>query len=249
MDAIVLAASPNNGALQTCHAASMEALIPIGERPMVDYVVRALLQTRGIERLIVVGPTDLNQLYDNAPEVIVVEGGVDPLSSLQRGLSSLPSPSPMLLIATGDLPLITPKVVENFLCSCAGQSGDVYYPIVRREDNEKKYPGVRRTYVHLREGEFTGGNLFLVNSRIVVPAIERARDFVRLRKDPIALSRLLGWRFAIRFLLRRLSLEEAQRRVSDILGICGVGIISSDPEVGVDVDKPSDLELARQLLC
>jgi hypothetical protein len=45
-----------------------------------------------------------------------------------------------------------------------------------------------------------------------------------------------------------LEVTEIEARVEEILGMKGAGILSLYPEIGVDVDKPSDLALARALL-
>jgi hypothetical protein len=59
----------------------------------------------------------------------------------------------------------------------------------------------------------------------------------------------LGVGFVIKFLLRLLTLAEAERKVSQLLGmIKGVVVISKYPEVGVDIDKPNDLELAYKAM-
>ena len=55
----------------------------------------------------------------------------------------------------------------------------------------------------------------------------------------------MGVGFVIKFLLRSLTLAEAERKVCQLLGmIKGVVVVSKYPEVGVDIDKPKDLELA-----
>ncbi|ABZ83819.1 conserved hypothetical protein [Heliomicrobium modesticaldum Ice1] len=283
MDALVLAAGPNNGRLRSCHTASMEALIPIGRRPMVDYVVQALRHCREINRIVVVGPLALSDYYLEDQRVTVVSGGKDPIESLQCGLAALAVPAgrtepakhdvltdgavladqafsasdkgrdrcekaDQLLVVTGDLPLLTPQVLEAFLHACRSREGDVFYPVVRREDCERRYPDVRRTYVRLQEGWVTGGNLLLIRPSVIPRALTRARRFVRLRKSPLALSRLLGWSFLIRFLLRRLTIAQVEARVSELFRLRAVGVLSSSPELGIDVDKPSDLELVRRCL-
>jgi hypothetical protein len=55
----------------------------------------------------------------------------------------------------------------------------------------------------------------------------------------------MGWTFLFQFVIGLLSLKGAERRVSEILGITGAVIQSSYPELGIDVDKESDLELVR----
>ena len=44
---------------------------------------------------------------------------------------------------TGDIPLLTPEAVDDFLSRCQGVSADIYYSIVSKEANEAAYPGVK----------------------------------------------------------------------------------------------------------
>jgi hypothetical protein len=39
----------------------------------------------------------------------------------------------------------------------------------------------------------------------------------------------------------------AERRVSELVGVRGRAVISDYPEIGVDMDKASDLELIQEL--
>ncbi|HBR33284.1 MAG TPA: hypothetical protein DD734_01515, partial [Firmicutes bacterium] len=64
----------------------------------------------------------------------------------------------------------------------------------------------------------------------------------------VQLSRLLGFKFLVKLLTGRLKVAEIEARVEEILGMKGAGVLSLYPEIGVDVDKPSDLALARALL-
>jgi hypothetical protein len=126
-------------------------------------------------------------------------------------------------------------------------SGDLYYPIISKSEVEKKYSSTRRTYVGLKDGVFTGGNLFLLNPDVYKKCVENGQKIIQLRKSPLGLCRLLGIGFVVKFLLRSLTLAEAERKVSQLLGmIDGVVVVSKYPEVGVDVDKPGDLELAKK---
>ena len=88
----------------------------------------------------------------------------------------------------------------------------------------------------------------LVSPDIIEKCSEIIERAIAMRKNPLQLSRLLGFRFIIKFLLNQLSLREIEARVQDVLHCRGVGVISPYPQVGIDVDKPSDLELVRQVL-
>lgn len=254
VDAVVLAGGLNCGPLKDYCSAESEAMITIGNRPMVEYVVSALNHTPQVNRIVVAGPLrELKKVFENTPSVILIEGGVSAVKTLQLGINALagdksPDAAKWILVTAADIPLITPEAISDFLELCGRSRGDIYYPVVRKEANDRKYPGVKRTYVRLKEGRFTGGNLMLVDTRIVERCAPLAEKMVERRKDPVALSRLLGWKFLFRFLLRQLTLGEAEAKVSALLGAKGVAVISDYAEVGVDVDKPSDLQLARRLL-
>ncbi len=246
VDAIVLAGSPNTGPLKDCSPARYEALIPIGDKTMVEYVVEALKASKRINRILVVGPLD--ELAEIMPGyVTVVPAGKSLLENLMEGLKYL-SGADMVLMATCDIPMITPQAIENFLDLCAGKQADIYYPVISQKDVERIYPNTRRTYVSLKEGQFTGGNLFLFKPEVVEGCMKKGQQLVSARKSPLKMCKLLGTMFLIRFLLRQVSLREAESRVSTVLGVNGVVVVSSYPEVGVDVDKPSDLQLATEKL-
>lgn len=246
---MVLAGDREKGCLKNCSGVDCEALIPIGNRVMVDYVVSALRETGMIERIALVGPVEqLKKYYHEEKDIFCTDSGETVLRSMEKGIQCL-NPEGKVLVATADIPLITAGAVKEFirLCELQGEA-DLYYTVILKELNEKKYPGVKRTYVHLKEGVFTGGNLFLVNPEIVSPCLAKGEQLVRLRKSPFALSRKIGVVFILKYLLHVLSLEEAEKRFSDLLGIKGSVVIIPYPEVGIDVDKPSDLELVRRVL-
>jgi len=246
VDAVVLAGSTNDGPLKECSPVRYEALIPIGPRSMVEYVLDALLEVREIDRVVVVGPPD--ELVGRLKQgIAVADPGDDLLENVQRGIRLLPGTRRVLLV-TSDIPLITPRAIEDFLEQCRDQSADLYYPVVPKEVVENRFRQVRRTYVSLQEGIFTGGNLFLLNPAVVSGCLPLARRLVRARKSPLQLCRLVGLPFLVRFLLHRITLREAESRVSSLLGIRGVVVVSHYPEVGVDVDKPADLDLVTKTL-
>jgi molybdopterin-guanine dinucleotide biosynthesis protein A len=249
-DAIVLAGTSPGGALQEYAKVKNRALIPIGEQMMVQYVVNALKGVSSINKIAIVGAVqELLPYYENDPEVVLAEQGETHIATLLNGLKVLGSgPDRQIVVATSDIPLLSTAAVEDFLNQCAQKDGDLFYPIVPKEINEQRFPGVKRTYVHLRDGVFTGGNLFLVRVSIIEPCAAKAETLVSLRKSPLALCRLIGPMFIMKYLLHRLSLREVELKFSRLLGIEGYGIISNYPEIGIDVDKPSDLEFVRQIL-
>jgi GTP:adenosylcobinamide-phosphate guanylyltransferase len=238
--AVVLAGGKNRGALRAVSPVTWEALIPIHGRPMVDYVVTALIGHPRIRHVRVMGPEAVPR---SGVEYIAPEDAL--WDNLAQGLADLPDDDPVL-VATADIPLVTTPIVDRFLT--AAPDREVVYPVVARTVTERRFPGVRRTYFRLREGAFTGGNVFLVRPGAVRRAQNYARQLLAHRKQPWRLAGDIGLGVLIRFLLQRLSLKDAERTAGRLLKIDGSALVFGDPEVGVDVDKPSDLALVTRIL-
>lgn len=242
-NAIILAGAANTGALRDVSTAANEALIDIGNKPMVQYVVDALRQSIQIGRILLVGPTDLLRERVRGENLEFIPSRQRIVDNINAALEQLP-PDEKVLIATCDIPLINGNIVDGFLGLCAQRDADLYYPVVEKSVNEQRFPHVKRTYVRLREGTFTGGNMFLVNPWIRARVTEKMNEFLKVRKNPLKMAGLLGWGFLWRLVTRRLSLQEAEAKASSFFGIRGAVIVCPFPEIGVDVDKPSDLQLA-----
>ena len=246
IDAVILAGSTNAGRLRNCSKEAFEAMVEIEKKPMVSYVFDVLKKSKSINRIVLAGPHEqMSRLFGNIDQVYIAPGGDTPIDSLMNALEIL-KPQGNVLVATCDIPLLTIDSVADFLKRCSKRQADVYYPVIPKDVNDRLYPGVKRTYIRFKDGTFTGGNLFLINPKVVKGAADKARAFVEKRKSPIGLAKLVGWRFLVKFLLRLVTLKETEERVSRIFGIKGAVIISPFPEVGIDVDKPSDLALVRE---
>lgn len=244
VDAIVLA----GGSAETVgRDAPYKGVVSIAGRPMVDYVLDALRAAEHIAKIAVVVPSahGLGEWADRADKIVVSDGGV--VANLLAGVDSFGYERHVLALAA-DVPLLTGRAIEDFLAACGGRSAGVYYPIISREVAERAYPGVRRTYLHLRGGTFTGGNLVLVDPRLLVANRDVVQRAFAARKSPVGMIRILGLSFVWKFLTRRLPLPELEAKVGEVLGGAAVAVPVSDAEIGLDIDKPEDYELAVRLL-
>ncbi len=243
-DAIILAGGINTKSLGTANSQPYEALIEIAGRPMVSFVAEALAASAQVDRIFVIGPARELAACALPAGTTVLEGGVTMLDTISIGITALGHQN-RVLIATADIPLLTAAAVDDFLAQCSKTPADLYYPVVGKEVNKRHYPASKRTYARLSDGVFTGGNIFLVNPAIVPQCMKVAAKIIANRKNPWKMACTIGWLFLLRFVTGMLSLKAAERKVSEILGITGAVIQSSYPELGIDVDKESDLELVR----
>jgi GTP:adenosylcobinamide-phosphate guanylyltransferase len=247
MDALILGGAPNSGPLRKISSAEYEAGIYIAGRPMIDYVISALRNVPVISRIIVVCDESVLSETLRRQVTSIIKPGKTLLDSLNNGLKTMEPREPVLVL-TADIPLISKEALEDFLLRCMSKEADVYYSFVSKEVNEEKYPGVKRTYVKLHEGVFTGGNVVLLSPQVIRDHTDILNKAVLLRKKTLQLCLLLGWKYLFYLLVGRLTIHHIEEQVAGILKIKAVGVISAFPEVGIDVDKPSDFHLVSKVL-
>ncbi|NMA95005.1 MAG: NTP transferase domain-containing protein [Clostridiales bacterium] len=219
-----------------------KAFLLINGKPMVEYVIDALCDAKYIGNIIAVGEVDKLKPLLGRRVTRYIQGGDTLIESVKRGIKPLNGLGHVLII-TSDIPMIKAHIIDDFIESCMEKPLDIHYPIVERRVNEKSFPGVRRTYVKLKEGEFTGGNILYIAPSV----IERCEIFISQvianRKRPLKIGRLLGYKFLILLLLGQMRISMIERRLYDLLGIRGRAHISYYGEIVNDVDNISDIQL------
>ena len=154
--------------------------------------------------------------------------------------------APVLVVAA-DVPLLTSGAVAAFLDAAEGADADAVYAIVPRAEVDRVAPGIRKTFVRLADGEFTGGSLVLLRPG----AFERARPLieraVRARKRPWELARLFGLATIAGLATGRLRIAALERR-AEVLGLRARAVVCRDAGVALDVDTPEMLEFVRASL-
>ncbi|MHB8840502.1 MAG: nucleotidyltransferase family protein [Candidatus Aquicultor sp.] len=242
VDAIILAGGSAKGLAEV----PAKGLVPVNGRPMFEYVVDALSRCQDIDRICVVLPVEhsLNGVAAKA-DVITATGSLPGVA--KAGIDFLGAKSQVLILST-DIPLISPEAISDFLGRCSKRKADIYYPIVKYGESEKRFPEVKRTYVKVKEGRFTGGNLVLVEPEFVNKNVALIERMYELRKKPVKLAQVLGIMFLFRFVLGLLSIGQVEQRVGRLTRSTCMAIITPFIEIGVDVDKESDLQLATVAL-
>lgn len=250
MNAIVLAGGTEDDQWARQHGVKNKAFLPINDLPMITYVVAALRECPRVEQIIVVGPVEaLAGLLPHDDIRFLPEQG-DIIDNVLAAVQELPQDR-KVLVCTSDIPMLTPEALSSLFDAVNEREADLYYPIINQIDCEQRYPGVKRTYAKLKNGSFTGGNIIIVNPEQAVPLAQVFRKLVIERKNPAKMLLTLGLPgivFAFRLMLGLLSVGELERRLSHMFKIKGVAIYCAYPEIGTDVDKDSDLELARRIL-
>ena len=136
-----------------------KALIDIGGKPMVQWVLDALGEAKTVERVVVVGLTDKAGLSCTKPLTFLSNQG-KLLENLKAGTAKVLELHPKaehVLFVSSDIPAITGAMVDWVVKTCLETRDDLYYNAIRRESMEAVFPTSRRTYTRLKDMELCGG--------------------------------------------------------------------------------------------
>lgn len=234
-----------------------KVLIRIAGREMIHYTVEAIAGSARVGRVAVVGLSPKEVDFGCPVEYVPGRGDMfdNILSGVEHfldGAVAFPGQEEAntvpILVASSDIPLLTTEVVDYFIDACLSAEADVYYSVVAKSVMESCYPGAGRTFVHLRDGSFAGGDLFLLRPFVLETNRQLFRELCASRKRAWRMVRLLGLGMIVRFLTRSLTVAQAEERIGKILGCRGKAIVSRFAELGMDVDKPHQLDMVRRIL-
>jgi GTP:adenosylcobinamide-phosphate guanylyltransferase len=246
--AALLAGGGADDKVAAAAGAPCKALAEVAGRPLIAWVLDALNAAEKVSEIVVAqGPTEplRGRLGDEIR--VVTARGPDFLDTLMAAAEALGDAERMLL-ATADLPLLTPQALDELLGACLQSQAEVSYAIVAAEEVRRELPGRGKTVARLREGQFVSGNLVCASRRFLLehkPVITR---IFAARKNPLAMLRMFGWRFVLRLLRGSLSIADLERRASEMLGTTLEAVRCQHTELAFDVDKPKDLALAEELM-
>jgi molybdopterin-guanine dinucleotide biosynthesis protein A len=247
IDAVVLAGGPQDDVAMLQPGAPNKAFVEIGGMTLAGRVLAALRAASSVGRIIAVAPMRMKDHPDLTLADELRPDGVRITESLRNGLAGL-RPNETVLIVASDLPVLTSASVEDYVSRVAALDADVVYGCVEKEIHFQRYPGVPHTWARMRDGTYCGGGIVALKPR-ALPQLERFIERLgAARKHPFKLASFFGWDMLARFAVGRLTIAAAEARASRILGAPVRALISPYPETAVNVDRTSDVELARRLV-
>ena len=224
----------------------IKALIALGNQTVLRHCIETLRATGRIGNIVVVGPEETQMEARMAgADAALPEGGSGP-ENFFRGLDWLEQNSGgnRVLIAATDLPFLTEDALIRFLDACP-KSAEVAVPVISQAAMEARFPGLPGEYVPLREGLVTTGCVFLVSPEVLRRNRAHIEAIFAARKNQIAMARLLGLNFILRYILRRLSIKDIEKQCRRILNCSGAAILDSAPELAFDMDTPEEYVYAK----
>lgn len=249
MDAVVIAGGipKPDEPLYAYTQGSCKAMLDIAGKPMVQWCLDALSGAKKVEQVVVIGLEEENGISCDKPLCHVPsQGGL--LENILGGINKVLEINPgakHALIVSADIPGIKGEMVDWVIDICMQTDDDIYYNVITREVMEARYPGSRRSFARLRDVEVCGGDMNVVRTMTVHEKREMWDRLVESRKSVFRQAALMGYDTLLLLLLRMVTLEGAVSRVAKRLKIKGKAVMCPYAEVGMDVDKPHQLEIMR----
>lgn len=227
-----------------------KALLDIAGKPMIQWVLDALCAARTVDNIIIVGLTEKTGLTCNKPTYYISNQGkmLDNFRAGARKSLELGKKSKHVLFVSSDIPAITSEMVDWVVDTAMETDDDIYYNVIQRETMEKRFPESKRTYTRLKDMEVCGGDINVARAKLVVAEDETGlwEKISNARKSPLKQAALIGFDTLFLLLFRQLTLEMAARKIMKRLQITGQAIVCPYAEIGMDVDKPHQLEIIRK---
>lgn len=217
-----------------------KALIPIIDRPMIDYVLDAISNS-GLAAPFGVSGFDAN--YDK--RLIQTPAGSGPANSALLGAQHIGIYP--LLITTCDHPLLTPDIIETFITEAKKSGADFCVGLADKSVIQPSYPNVKRTYLKFADKAVSGCNLFYIANQKGLAAIEFWQNAQQHRKQPWKLARAFSVSLFISYLTGKLTVNSAFSHASKRLNITAKPVFLPFAEAAIDVDKPSDKKLVEAI--
>lgn len=248
MDVIILAggASPDDPLAELAKG-KPKSLILIAGKPMVQWVLDAVNDAPSVDTIALIGIEDANQLNSRKKMITLPDLG-SLMENIRQGAEYFQKVHPEethILSISADIPAITGEIVEAMIKEYTELSYDIYYSVASRQVMEKRYPGSKRTYLKVKDGEFCGGDLNCYSKHAALDPNAVWKDLIRLRKNPLKQAALIGFGTLILLLLHQLTLDQAAERVCLRLGITGKALRVPFAEIGMDVDKPFQFDMVQ----
>lgn len=250
MDAVVMAGGiPCEGEpLYPLTRGRSKALLPIAGKPMVQWVLDALAASRNVGRVVVVG---LEGGLSFPREIRYIPTQGDLLDNVLLGARALSESDPQaarFLLISSDIPAVSGPQVDWVIEQALEADDELDYCVLERAAMEDLFPGCRRTFFRFRDREVCGGDLTVVAHSVFSRDTGAWQRLTAVRKSRWRIASTIGFDVLLLFLLRRLTVDEALRRASLRLGIRARVLSCPYPEVGMDVDKPFQLDIVTEHL-
>lgn len=250
MNAIVTAGGiPQPGdPLYTYSNGDSKALIDVAGKPMVQWVLDALGDSKKVDNVIVIGLSPKSDLTCKKPLHYISNQG-RMLANIVAGVNKsleINKNGEYVLVVSADIPSLKGDMVDWLVKTAMETKDDLYYGVCPREVMEARFPTSKRTYTKLKDMEVCGADINVIHVNQATQHLDTWEQLIGNRKSPWRQAAVIGVGTAFKYLTGQFTLQGLVESVTARIGIKGRAIIWSQAEPCMDVDKPHQLEIMRE---
>ncbi len=249
MDAIVTAGGipQPKDSLYPYSNGSSKALIDVAGKPMVQWVLDALSDSKKVDNVIIIGLSPKSGLTCKKPLHYISNQGrmlANIVAGVKKSLE-LHKKNEHVLIVSSDIPTLKGEMVDWLVKTAMQTKDDIYYGVCPREVMETRFPASNRTYTKLSDMEVCGADVNIIHVNQVTQHLDTWEALIGNRKSPLRQAGVIGFDTLFQLWRRQFTLQGLVERASERIGIKGRAIIWDKAEPCMDVDKPHQLEIMR----
>jgi CTP:molybdopterin cytidylyltransferase MocA len=233
--------------------ACCKAMVKIDGTPMLERVVKALMDSRQVGGIVISGAQEQQLPGSDFLAGALARGAIrwikpqeSPSNSAYQSMKSLPQ-NTRVLVTTADHPLLRADIVDEFLQRSLATGADLGVGLTDYASIHARFPAAKKTVTRFRDGGYCGCNLFA----FMTPASHRVaaawRRVEQQRKNPLRIIGQLGWWSVLRYLLGWLTLNKALGELSQRLHVSIAAVHLPYPEAAIDVDSIADQQLVEDI--
>ena len=225
------------------------SLIPIGDKPMAQWVMDALTNTEAVQSITVMGLTPESGLHSTKPLDFLPDSG-DLYDNIKVGVLHAADILPehdKVILASSDIPAIQPEMVD-WLADQIPHNPEalIYYNLIQKETMEQRFPQAGRSYVRCKDISVCGGDLNLIDKRLFTVERPIWKKLAANRKHPLRQAGLLGLDNLLLVAFHLVTLDRAVKRICNRLSLKAAALRCPYAEMAMDADKPHQLEILRK---
>lgn len=245
---VIILAGGSGGPLAEATGVEEKAMLPIHGKPMLDRVVDAFHDSPEVSQIVVVGSDRLDDLAcmekvrkRMPPGMSAVQNLLHAVGYIKTRLYKGATGHQGYIVSFCDAVFLTEKIISKTLLTIRETDADIVLHYVERQTFQEAGLPTKRTYIPIGGSDYTGTTIYYVRAfSKVLASLDKLAAMRKNRKDPQGILRVVGCEgedFP--------AIEQALSRHLDARVRI---LVSPHPELGMDVDKPSDFELASSLL-
>jgi len=241
-DCVITAGGRVDGEFASFIGTPVKALAPYRASTLLHAAVRAA-RDAGVERIAVVGGAEVRAACAGLVDR-VIEEAPEGAENLRRALRAWNGDAPLLYL-TSDMPFISADALRSFVDRVPPQT--LALPLTEWAEFERSFPGAPPFGITLHGEKVVNGGAFVIPDGARSRIENAATRLFDARKSLWRMARLAGPALLVKFLLKRLSVEQLQTHASRLLGFSAAAIRGAPAQLAYDVDSLEEYRYALTL--